>query len=208
MISTLTKAAGHYSHQGIPLEFEELCYNTLTVPAKMFLENVRGLPVVDQNILDLALQAYDLARSSACEGKMREVLKALETALLKNKKNLSDGLTYSLCVIASVSKVDAAVLVWRTHRNSEDLKLVDTQLKERESALEALFSLVKPSQKEDRLLCIQQAAGVEVDQGTMGYLPYESLTLLMYFILQRKFGKPVPLSRALAPARRIASIDR
>ncbi|CAF9908526.1 MAG: hypothetical protein ALECFALPRED_004665 [Alectoria fallacina] len=163
---TLTRAAGDYSRQEFPSELEEPYYRTLNRPVKTFFKTVGGSSVDDKATLDLALQAHNSARSSASEGKLRKVLKALETALLKDKNSLSDGLTYSLCILAFVSNIDAKILVWRTQRKCEDSKLVDTKIKERESALEALFSPIKPSQKRDCLLLIQGAAGVEVDWET------------------------------------------
>ena len=163
-IGTLTQATARSSHQHISSELIEYCYGTLTDPVKIFLKNVRGaiVPDDDRAILGCACQAHDLATSAACEGKLRKVLEALEKAFFKDRNNLSDGLTYSLCILAFVSDIYAKILVWRTQESREGLDLGDPEA--RGTALEILFSLVKPSHRKEFLLRVQKAAEVEIDR--------------------------------------------
>ena len=146
-------------------EFEEV----LTDSGRKFLEFVQGFQGNDKTTVDLALQSYDSAASSGCAKNLHKVLDTLETALFKNKQKLSDGLTFSLCLVAFISRAFAEGPRWRPQLSAVtqkiDFEATQGVMRERELAVEALFSLVKATGREDCLLQICKAAEGKVTPG-------------------------------------------
>ena len=145
-------------------EFEEI----LTDNGRKFLEFVQGFQGNDKTTVDLAFRSYDSAASSGCAENLHKVLDALEIALFKNKQKLSDGLTFSLCLVAFISRAFAEGR-WRPQLSVVTQKIgfeaIQAVMRERELAVEALFSLVKATGREDCLFQIYKAAEGKVTPG-------------------------------------------
>ena len=148
---------------------QNMCKN-----ATAFLRFARNLGGDDPSVLELALEAWDSADSSASEHNLRKVLDCLEVPLLKTRQKLSLGLTVSLCMVALISYYHAIkTMVFTDHLRSNpwQLTIAKRELKSREQALRAIFNLVKSSDRDGYQHQIRQAVGADSDKGTV-HLPY------------------------------------
>ena len=120
-------------------------------------------------ILEIALESYDAAPSDGWAKGLPRVLETLETAFFKTKAKLSEGLTFSLCIIAFISRAFAEAPCWYLQTPSQTPNEVfnDTRdvMRSRTMALDALFSLIKSTDREDCLLYISTAAEVSITPG-------------------------------------------
>lgn len=141
----------------------------VTTSGNTFLNSSRNFRGDDRTILEIALESYDAAPSNGWAEKLRIVLKMLEKALFMTRSKLSEGLTLSLCIIAFISRAFAEAPSWDLQTPSQTSLEVsnDTRdvMRSRYMALEALFSLIKPTDREDCLLYISTAAEASITPG-------------------------------------------
>ena len=93
----------------------------------------------------------------------------LETAFFKTEPKLSEGLTFSLCIIAFISRAFAEApcldLQTPSHPVPSVIENIERRVRSRHVALEAIFGLIKPVDREDCLLYINTAAEVSITPG-------------------------------------------
>lgn len=154
------------TEQARPEDWEEI----VSEAAKQFLKNARMFVDDDRAILHLALQSYDSLAATDLE-KLRRVMDYLETSLLKGKQPFSNGLLFSLCVVALISRAFAENLQ-RHLRDSVSHDDTSIRLKvqlagERGMGLVALFSLIRFSDRKEAnpLLPIYKLASTGLDIG-------------------------------------------
>lgn len=139
--------------------------------AKQFLENARVFKDDDRAILDLSIQSYDHLAATDLENKLRRVMDYLEISLLKCKQPFSNGLLFSLCIVALISRAFAENLQRHLRdslaRDDTNARLKFKLAEERASALVALFGLIKFSSRKEAnpLMPVYKAAGKEPDIG-------------------------------------------
>ncbi len=141
----------------------------VTTSGNTFLNSIRNFRGDDRTILEIALESYDAASLDGWAEGLHLVLEMLETAFFKTKAKLSEGLTFSLCIIAFISRAFAEAPCWDLQTPSQTSFEVfnDTRdvMRSRHIALEAIFSLIKPTDREDCLLYISTAAEVSITPG-------------------------------------------
>ena len=141
----------------------------VTTSGNTFLNSIRNFRGDDRTALEIALESYDAAPLDRWAEGLRLVLEMLETAFFKTKPKLSEGLTFSLCIIAFISRAFAEApcfdLQTPSHHVPSVIENFERLVRSRHIALEAIFSLIKPTDREDCLLYINTAAEVSITPG-------------------------------------------